>query len=131
VKLFEADVALHVGDHERAIDLLNDLVPTFWWREPVLARRAEILAFAGRDEAAEALAAANAREAHDPIAVAMQLRARAAIDGDDAPLRQALEIFERIECVYESARTRWLLGGADREAAREAFARLGAVLPSR
>ena len=94
----------------------------------MIAQRTEVLAIAGRDDALEALERAEARPAGDPFSTAVALRARAVITGGDAPLREALEIFERIECPYESARTRWILGGADRDTAREAFERLGAVV---
>ena len=128
VRMLEAEVALHFGEIERAVRLIDVPWPGFWWQEPVLARRAEILAIAGREDALDALERAEARPAGDPFSTAVALRGRAVITGSDAPLREALEIFERIECPYESARTRWILGGADRDTAREAFERLGAVV---
>jgi class 3 adenylate cyclase len=130
VTLFEAEVALHLGDIERAVELVEALPPVFWWHDAVLARRAEVLALAGHDSARDALARAEARKTDDPFSTALRLRARAVIDGEDAPLHEALEILERIECVYESARTRWMLGGAKRQGARDTFARLGVVIPS-
>ena len=130
VRMLEAEVALHFGEIERAVDLIDVPWTGFWWQEPVLARRAEILAIAGRDDARDALERAEARPAGDPFSTAVALRARAVLTDDEAPLREALEIFERIECAYESARTRWILGGAERDTAREGFARLGAVVPS-
>ncbi len=130
VRMLEAEVALHFGEIERAVDLIDVPWSGFWWQEPMLARRAEILALAGRDDAREALERAEARQAGAPFSTAVALRARAMISNRDAPLREALEIFERIECPYESARTRWILGGAERDSARAAFERLGAVVPS-
>ena len=117
VRMFEAEVALHFGDVERAVDLVDGLWAGFWWQGLFLARRAEIFAIAGRRDAREALERAEARLAGDPVSTAVALRARAVIAGDDAPLRQALETFERVECVYEAARTRWMLGGAERNTA--------------
>jgi class 3 adenylate cyclase/tetratricopeptide (TPR) repeat protein len=128
IRMLEAEVALHFGEVERAVALVEGLWAGFWWQGPFLARQAEILAIAGRDDAREALARAEARPPGDPYAAAVALRARAVIAGDEAPLREALATFERIECAYEAARTRWMLGGEERDAAREAFERLGAVV---
>ncbi len=128
VRMFEAEVALHFGDVERAVDLVDGLWAGFWWQGPFLARRAEIFAMAGRRDAGEALEQAEARPAGDPFSTAVALRARAVLAGDDAPLREALEIFERGEWAYESARTRWMLGGAERDTARDVLAGLGAVI---
>jgi hypothetical protein len=127
VRMLEAEVALHFGDIERAVELVDGLWPGFWWQGPFPARRAEILALAGREDAREELERAGERLEGDPFSTAVALRARAVIAGDEAPLREALETFERIECAYEAARTRWMLGGAERDAARKAFAALGAV----
>ena len=52
------------------------------------------------------------------------------IDGDEATLREALALFDRIEYPFESARTAWILGGEDRRRATVAFERLGAVPPA-
>ena len=131
VRLMLADVAVHVGDLERAADLLSDLGPhSFWWRDPVLAQRAEVLARLGHPEAPEAVAALEARRTDDPFMGAVTLRARAALSGDHDLLREAATAFDRLECTYAAAYTRWLLGDEERDAARAAFARLGAVLPA-
>ena len=129
VSLMAADVAVHRGDLEGAIALLDGLTPNFWWRDTLLARRAEVLALGGHPGAREALEAATANETDDPLSTAVQLRTRAVLDGDEKPMREALEIFERTECVYAAAYTRWLLGGEERAAASEAFTRLGALEP--
>jgi predicted ATPase len=130
VRMFAAEVAVHFGEINRAVELIEPLSPGFWWHEPVLARRAEVLALAGHPASAEALARAEERQSDDPFAAGLRLRARAVIAGDEAPLREALGIFERIECAYESARTRWMLGGDERPSALETFSRLGVVVPS-
>jgi hypothetical protein len=130
VRLMAAEVAAHFGDLAEAVALLADLEPSFWWGYALLARRAEVLARAGDAGAERALEASNARQTDDPITTAVWLRARAALTGDETPMREALETFERLECVYAAASTRWLLGGEEREAAGDAFARLGAVRPS-
>lgn len=131
VALIAADAAVHAGDLDGAVALLRDPDATFlfWWGDPLLARRAEVLARAGAPGAEEALAVAEARDLDDPFTNAVTLRARAALTGDEEPLRGALELLDEAEYVYAAAYTRWLLGGEEREAARETFARLGAVEP--
>jgi hypothetical protein len=129
VRMLAAEVALHFGELDSALELIDDRSPGFWWRDPVLARRAEVFAILGRDDAREALELAAGRPTDDRFADALRLRAESILSGDETPMRDALAIFDEIECVYESARTRWLLGGEEREAARETFARLGALVP--
>ena len=131
VRLMIADVAVHFGDLERAAALLSDLgPPSFWWRDPVMAQRTEVLARLGHPEVPDAVAALEARRTDDPFLGAVTLRARAALTGEAELLQEAAAAFDRLECVYAAAYTRWLLGGDERVAAREAFARLGAVLPA-
>ncbi|MFL5871590.1 MAG: ATP-binding protein [Solirubrobacterales bacterium] len=129
VRMLGAEVALHLGDLDRAVELIDDRAPGFWWRDPVLARRAEVFAVAGRDDAREAIELASERTTDDRFAAALRLRAEAILDGDHGPLRKALAIFDEIGCMFESARTRWLLGGAERDRAAETFAKLGALAP--
>jgi class 3 adenylate cyclase len=130
VRLMAADVAVHFGNLPGAVDLLAGLEPSFWWRDTLLARRAELLARAGDAGAEAALADAEAREVDDPLANAVRMRARAALVGDEALLREALATFERLECAYAATHTRWLIGGEAREAAAEGFRLLGAVIPA-
>ena len=87
------------------------------------------MARAGHPSAKAALEEAEAREIDDPLTNAVRLRARAALTGDEALLREALTTFDRLECVYAAAHTRWLMGGDEREAATQAFGRLGVVTP--
>jgi hypothetical protein len=129
VRMLAAEVSLHLGEPDRAVKLIDERTPGFWWRDPVLARRAEVFAIVGRYDAHEALELAAERPTDDRFAVALRLRAEAILSGDEAPMRAALAILDEIECVYESARTRWLLGGDDRELARETFSGLGALIP--
>ncbi len=131
VRLMLADVAVHFGDLERAVTLLTDLgQKSFWWCDPVLAQRAEVLARLGHPDAPEAVAELEARRTDDPFLDAVTLRARAALTGNQDLLYEAAAAFDRIECAYAAAYTRWLIGGEEREASREAFARLGSVVPA-
>ncbi len=101
----------------------------FWWRPLYLATCAEALVRAGDEGAEAALAEARAAIGDNPYARALTLRAAALRDDDETGLREALAVFERIECPYQAARTGWLLGGDARAEAERTFARLGATLP--
>ena len=129
VRMLAAEVALHLGELDRAAELIDDRSPGFWWREPVLARRAEIFAILGRGDAGEALELAAERQTDDRFAAALRLRAEAILGDDEARMREALATFDEVECVFEGARTRWLLGGSERDRAAETFAKLGALEP--
>jgi hypothetical protein len=129
VRMLAAEVALHLGDLDRAAELIDDRSPGFWWRDPVLARRAEVFALLGRGDAREALELAGERQTDDRFAAALRLRAEAILDDDEARMREALATFDEIECVFEGARTRWLLGGSERDRGAETFAKLGALQP--
>ncbi|MFF0432228.1 LuxR family transcriptional regulator [Streptomyces sp. NPDC004327] len=81
---------------------------------------------------AAALAAADGLAALDPaeevpLLTAMAAGARGAVTLAHGPLRRALALWLELRVPYEAARTRMRLGGAERAAARAAFARLGAV----
>jgi hypothetical protein len=130
VRMLGAEVALHLGDLDRAVELIDDRSPAFWWHDPVLARRAEVFAIAGRNDAREALELASARETDDRFATGLRLRAEATLSADQRPMRDALTIFDEMQCTFEAARTRWLIGGSDREAAAETFRKLGALDPA-
>jgi class 3 adenylate cyclase len=130
VLMLAAEVALHLGELERAVELIDNPSPGYWWRDPVLARRAEIFALLGRADSREALELAAGRTTDDRFAAALRLRAEAILDDDEARMREALAIFDEIECVFEAARTRWQLGGAERDDAAEVFSTLGALEPA-
>jgi class 3 adenylate cyclase len=130
IATLHADVALHRGDLQKAVELLA--LPTrfvFWWRPVYLATRAEALARAGEPEAAAALAAAEEGAGDNIHARALVARAWGLLETDEQRLREALATFDRIECPYQAARTRWLLGGDERARAEETFRKLGATLP--
>ena len=130
VRMLAAEVALHVGDLEQAIELLIPQDQGFGWRDLILAKRAEALALAGHPEARRTVEQVVQLSGGDAQTVAVAARARGVLEGDDALLADACERFQQLECVVELARTRWLRGGADREAALEAFERLGAISPA-
>jgi hypothetical protein len=60
----------------------------------------------------------------------MLLRAKGLHASDDSLIRESKELFEQIGCPFQAARSAWLLGGAEREQAKETFERLGATQPA-
>ena len=126
-----ADVLLHRGLAAEAAALLPASALEFWawWTAPQRATRAEALVLTSDPEAGDAIAAAEALAAEHPLARAVTLRAKAIATGDEALLRESLEILRRIECPYQAARSGWLLGGEERREAERIFERLGSTLP--
>ncbi|HEY8001691.1 MAG TPA: AAA family ATPase [Solirubrobacterales bacterium] len=130
LRMLAADVALHVGDHELAIELLQPLEVGFTWRDPILAKRAEALALAGDPQAASTLDLVESLTTADAHTLAVAVRARGLLQRDDSLLAVACERFQALECICELARTEWLRGGEHRERGAETFDRLGAVPPA-
>jgi hypothetical protein len=132
ITTFRADVALHRGRPLDAVEILRTgpEVFLFWWRPLYLATSAEALVRAGDEDANAALVRAQAGIGDNPYARALMLRAAAQRDDDESAMREALAVFEQIECPYQAARTGWLLGGEARAEAERTFARLGATLPA-
>ncbi len=130
VFMLAAEVALHLGDLEHAIELLAPLDQRFGWRDLILAKRAEALALAGHPDARRTLEEVDQLGGADAHTVAVAARARGLLETDDALLATACERFQRLECIVELARTRWLRGGEHREAARQAFEGLRAIAPA-
>ena len=126
-----ADVALHRGELSEAVAILtiDPGASVFWWRPTYLATRAEALVRANEADAANALREAEAGIGDNPYAGAITTRALGLREKDEGRLREALRTFEEIECPYQAARTRWLLGDEERERAEAVFRRLGATLP--
>jgi class 3 adenylate cyclase len=132
ITTFRADVALHRGRIADAVEILKTgpEVFLFWWRPLYVATCAEALVRAGDAGADAALVQAQAGIGDNPYARALMLRAAALRDDDESAMREALAVFERIECPYQTARTGWLLGGDARAEAERTFASLGATLPA-
>jgi tetratricopeptide (TPR) repeat protein len=132
ITTFRADVALHRGRVRDAVEILKTgpEVFLFWWRPLYLATCAEALVRAADEGVQAALAEARAAIGDNPYARALTLRAAALRDDNETGLREALAVFEQIECPYQAARTGWLLGGDARAEAERTFARLGATFPA-
>ena len=124
-----ADIELHQGEIECAADRFESEISTTWFRSPYLAARAEAYARLGRKDADEAILVAEEDIGEHRYGTGILLRAKGIRSGDETLLRESLDLFEELECPYQSARTGWMLGGAEREKAKGTFEALGATLP--
>jgi hypothetical protein len=125
--MWRADVHAHYGRLDQAAGVLDDTGAGFWWDAPFRSMRAEMFARIGHPETDAAIQLASDGVGEHRYALGFLLRAQAIRSGDEAPMRQALELFEKIECPYQAARSGWLLGGSERDQARQTLAELGAV----
>ena len=129
VLAFATEIELHRGNFDEAAALTGQPHFSSQWIACLAAGRTEAFVRSGRD-AVDAIAWAEERVGEDRYANGVLLRAKALHAGDEARLREALDLFEGIGCPHQAARTGWLLGGEERERARETFERLGATLPA-
>jgi class 3 adenylate cyclase len=130
VIVMRADIELHQGEVQCAADRFESDISTTWFRSPYLAARAEAFARLGHEDADDAIATAEEGIGEHRYGMGILLRAKGIRSGDEALLRESLELFEELECPYQSARTGWMLGGDDRESAKGTFEGLGATLPA-
>src|SRR3954454_12044174 len=130
VIVMRADIELHQGEVQCAADRFASDISTTWFRSPYLAARAEAYARLGLRETDEAIATAEQGIGEHRSGMGILLRAKAIRSGDEATMRESLELFQELDCPYQSARTGWLLGGEDREEAKRTFGSLGATLPA-
>jgi class 3 adenylate cyclase len=132
VAVFRGDVALHRGDLEAAVSLLEvdpNNMSYFWWGPLYFATRAEAIVQAGSRRADEVLDEARRAAGENPYPRAIVLRASGRLHGDEGRVREALDLFRGRNAPYQVARTAWLLGGEERAEAERVFAELGATLP--
>jgi tetratricopeptide (TPR) repeat protein len=130
VSVMEADVELHQGLLERAVERFDSPISTTWFRSPYLAGRAEAFVRVGRHEADDAIAEAEAGVGEHRYGYGILLRAKGLRSDDETTLRESLDLFKELDCPYQAARSGWLLGGEDRQEAKRTFERLGATLPA-
>jgi hypothetical protein len=130
VVVMRADIALHQGLPERAAEGFEAEVSSTWFRSPYLAARAETYARLGREDTDEAIRVAEEHIGEHRYGGGILLRAKGIHSGDEARIREALELFTELECPYQAARSGWLLGDREREQATEIFGRLGVMLPA-
>jgi Predicted ATPase len=130
VIVMRADIELHQGEVQCAADRFESDISTTWFRSPYLAARAEAYARLGLKDADEAILTAEEGIGEHRYGMGILLRAKGIRSGDESLLRVSLALFEELDCPYQSARTGWMLGGADREKAKGTFESLGATLPA-
>jgi class 3 adenylate cyclase len=130
VYMFSIDLELHRGRYADAVAIGSEPAAGSQWTANYASSRAEAFIRAGRDDAADAIAWAEPRVGQDRYARATLLRARGLHAPDESLLRESKALFEEMGCPFQVARTGWLLGGSDREQAKETFERLGATLPA-
>jgi hypothetical protein len=129
VTMFGIDIEMHRGRFDEAVAISAEPVSGSQWTAVYACSRAEAFVRAGRDDADDAFAWAQPRVGQDRFAGGILLRAQGLHRSDEDLLRQSKTLFEAMECPFQAARAGWLLGGADREAARETFEELGATEP--
>jgi class 3 adenylate cyclase len=129
IQLLRADVDLHHGRVDAAVERLQTKKVNFWWRALYSATRAEAFARAGLSGAEEAVGVAQETIGDHAAAGGILLRARGLLAEDEGLLADSLAVFEGIGCPYQAARSGWLLDGDRRGQAEAAFAKLGAPLP--
>jgi class 3 adenylate cyclase len=129
VRLLKADVDIHRGRADCALEHVLDPAGGFWWHTVYLATRAECFVLAGRPDAKTTLAEIEAHVDHQPYARAIALRARGQLADDAEMIERARAAFGKLGCPYQEARTAWLLDGDRRAAAQRTFEELGATLP--
>lgn len=130
VWVMEADVELHQGLVERAAERFASPISTTWFRSPYLAGRAEVYARLGREDVDEAIEVAEKNIGEHLYGFGILLRAKGIRSGEKAALQESMELFRRLECPYQVARSGWLLGGDARDDAKNIFERLGATTPA-
>ncbi|MEU6583598.1 LuxR C-terminal-related transcriptional regulator [Nocardia sp. NPDC046763] len=117
--VFDALLMLHHGQPEDALER-TELTPaeararvTGVWLPWYLALHAEAAAMTGNTAASGDLAQARTEVTGNPVAAAIIDRAEALLAKDRDRLLSTATTFDAAGCVYQSARTRILAGGAD------------------
>jgi predicted ATPase/DNA-binding CsgD family transcriptional regulator len=133
IPTFDAIVALHQGDPDRAVARLEDDPRGFrrWytgeWRPWYAALHAEAAVLAGHPEARLRVERSRELCAPNPTAAAMVERAAALLNGDLHRLVPLADTLAGAGCVYQQARTLVLAGGEAAERGRRLMADLGAT----
>jgi len=130
VAVMRADIDMHQGLFERAAERFQSEISTTWFRSPYQATRAEAYARLGRDDTEDAIRTAEEYISEHRYGMGILLRAKGIHAGDEALLRQSLELFKELDCPYQAARSSWLLGDDARAEATEIFERLRTSLPA-
>ncbi|RZS43825.1 putative ATPase [Herbihabitans rhizosphaerae] len=132
-RMLDALVPLHLGEAERAVEVLSvppedfdnafDDVCRPWYA----AMWAEAAVLAGRADAQQRIDRATVLTRQNPIAAAMLARAVALAERSRDGLVAAAASLRETACRYQWARTAVFAGGAEREAGEALFREIGAV----
>ncbi len=130
VRMLHAQALLHHGRSDEAYELVEPVPELWtWWAGHYLAVRAEVCCVVRAPGFEEALAGAADVTIQSPYLQGVVERARGIANDDEDSLRRALAFFEGCGARLDIARTLWLLGGDDRNRAREIYAELKSPLP--
>ena len=130
VLLLEADVDMHRGCLRDAAERLSRVPEgNFWWRAVYAATRAEALVRAGDERCGEAVTEAEETIGDHRYARGVLLRARGIREDSEEQLREALSVFEEIECPYQAARTRLASRGSGSRGSRARLRGAGGDAP--
>ncbi len=130
VVVMRADIELHQGLVDRAAERFHSDIASTWFRSPYLATRAEAFTRLGRSDTDDAIQTAERYIGEHRYGFGILLRAKGIHSGDEGQVRESLELFRKLECPYQTARSGWLLGRKAREEAAEIFGQLGATQPA-
>jgi predicted ATPase/DNA-binding CsgD family transcriptional regulator len=130
-EVFEGIALLHRGAAAAALEELqgtpdsSPLNTVFGsWRSALLAEAAVL---AGKPDATDRIAAAEAQAVGNPVAAALTCRASALHHDDGDALAEAADALDAAGCRYQWARTMVLMGGGAAETGRDALAAIGAA----
>ena len=116
VIVMRADIELHQGEVECAADRFESEISTTWFRSPYLAgARGGVSRAWGARTPTRRSWPPRRTSASTATRMGILLRAKGIRTGDEATLRESLDLFKELDCPYQSARTGWLLGGEERE----------------
>jgi len=129
--MLQAQALLHRGQIDQALEAVRDLPEKWsWWGGHFATTRLEILAVTADPEYEAARPVSEQMAGDSRYLQAILMRAGGLHDGDDELIRRSATTLEKCGARYQAARSRWLLGGPEGEAALEVFAELRAVAPS-
>ena len=130
LRMLRAQAFLHHRRTEEAVETVQEVPENWsWWSGHFGVTRLEVFAVARSPEYAGALELAKRMSGDSRYLRALVTRAEGIHGQDDERIREALATFDGCEARYQAARSRWLLGGAERDRALEVFASLRVPAP--
>jgi class 3 adenylate cyclase/tetratricopeptide (TPR) repeat protein len=130
LRMLQGQALLHRGRIDEALETVLDLPEKWsWWGGHFAATRIEALALARRPDYETSRPIAENMAGDSRYLQALMTRAAGIHENSQEAIRKSVEVLDECGAVYQAARSRWLLGGKDRERALEVFDSLGAVRP--